>query len=101
TIDLLGEPYEGLLFVNLVDFDSLYGHRRDPQGYAEALAFFDRFVPDLMGRLGGEDLLVITADHGNDPTHAGTDHTREYVPLVAWSPAMQAGGSIGVRDSFA
>lgn len=101
TIALLGEPYQGLVFVNLVDFDSLYGHRRDPQGYAEALAFFDQFVPDLMARLGEEDLLVITADHGNDPTHAGTDHTREYVPLIAWSPAMEAGGSIGVRDSFA
>jgi len=101
TIDLIGTPYRGLLLVNLVDFDSLYGHRRDPQGYAEALAFFDRFVPDIMAGLTERDLLVITADHGNDPVHHGTDHTREYVPVLAWSPSMKGGGPIGVRDTFA
>lgn len=101
TIALLGEDFHGLLFVNLVDFDSLYGHRRDPKGYAEALEHFDRCVPDLMDKLSEHDLLIITADHGNDPTHPGTDHTREYVPVLAFSPAMREGGSIGVRDSFA
>lgn len=101
TIALLGEPYRGLMLVNLVDFDSLYGHRRDPQGYADALEFFDGFVPELMEQLDRDDLLVITADHGNDPTHPGTDHTREYVPVVAWSPSMTEGGSIGVRETYA
>ena len=101
TIDLLGKPYHGLMFVNLVDFDSLYGHRRDPAGYAEALEFFDSFVPELIAQLGDDDLLVITADHGNDPIHPGTDHTREYVPLLAYSPSMRSGGAIGVRQSFA
>jgi phosphopentomutase len=101
TLEQLGRPFDGLLFTNLVDFDSLYGHRRDPAGYAAALEAFDRALPQLAERLGPDDLLVVTADHGNDPTHPGTDHTREYVPLLAYSPALAGGGSIGVRPTFA
>ncbi|MFK7696515.1 phosphopentomutase [Paenibacillus sp. HJGM_3] len=102
TIRVMGEPFHGLSFTNLVDFDSLYGHRRDPQGYGQALMAFDRRLPELMDRIGEDDLLLITADHGNDPIHAGTDHTREYVPLLVWSPgAGRAGVPLGVRATFA
>jgi len=101
TAQLLEEPFHGMLFTNLVDFDSLYGHRRDPAGYADALRRFDARLPEIMDRLTGDDLLIITADHGNDPVHHGTDHTREYVPLLVWSPALSAGGSLGVRETFA
>lgn len=101
TIDKLSHPFEGLLFTNLVDFDSLYGHRRDPQGYAKALNEFDDWLPKLMERIGGEDLLILTADHGNDPVHHGTDHTREYVPLLVYNPTFQSPGSLGVRHTFA
>lgn len=101
TLDELSRTFDGLLFTNLVDFDSLYGHRRDPAGYGRALEEFDRAVPALLERLGPDDLLVITADHGNDPVHAGTDHTREYVPLLAYSPSLAGGGSLGVRETYA
>lgn len=101
TIEALKSPFRGLSFTNLVDFDSLYGHRRDPEGYARALMEFDARLPDIMARLGDNDLLVLTADHGNDPIHAGTDHTREYVPLLVWSPRLNAPGSLGVLDTFA
>ncbi|MBW7459772.1 phosphopentomutase, partial [Paenibacillus sepulcri] len=101
TREMLERPFKGLLFTNLVDFDSLYGHRRDPKGYAEALEEFDRALPSLMEPLGDRDLLIITADHGNDPTHAGTDHTREYVPLLVYSPALQSPGPLGVRSTLA
>ncbi|WP_199623033.1 phosphopentomutase [Paenibacillus alkalitolerans] len=100
TILTMKRPFRGLCFTNLVDFDSLYGHRRDPQGYAAALEEFDRSLPELMETLTERDLLIITADHGNDPTHEGTDHTREYVPLLVWSPALN-GRSLGVRSTFA
>lgn len=100
TIEALDEPFRGLLFTNLVDFDSLYGHRRDPQGYAAALEEFDAAVPDLLSRIGPEDLLVITADHGNDPTHPGTDHTREYVPVLLYSPAFRKPGELTARATF-
>ncbi|MBN1334755.1 MAG: phosphopentomutase [Deltaproteobacteria bacterium] len=83
-LDVLADPTDGLVFANLVDFDTKYGHRRDPEGYARALEAFDRSLPALFARLHPEDLLVITADHGNDPTHPGSDHTREYVPFLAW-----------------
>jgi phosphopentomutase len=96
------ESFTGLSFVNLVDFDSLYGHRRDPDGYALALEAFDQRLPELMAMLTDSDLLIITADHGNDPTHHGTDHTREYVPLLCYSPSFKDGGtSLGVRETFA
>lgn len=101
TIRLMGESFNGLLFTNLVDFDSLYGHRRDPEGYARALEEFDASVPDLLAQVGERDLLVITADHGNDPTHAGTDHTREYVPLLVYGKGLSAPGSLGVRATYA
>lgn len=101
TLVELRDSFRGLLFVNLVDFDSLFGHRRDPLGYARALEEFDRAVPSLLETLGEKDLLVITADHGNDPTHAGTDHTREYVPLLAWSPAFERGAALGTLDTYA
>lgn len=100
TIEALGQPFRGLLFTNLVDFDSLFGHRRDPQGYAGALEEFDRAVPELLNKLGPGDLLVITADHGNDPTHPGTDHTREYVPILAYSPAFTAPGELSMKETF-
>lgn len=102
TVEQLRGEFRGLLFTNLVDFDSLYGHRRDPQGYAGALEEFDRALPELLRSLGDRDLLIVTADHGNDPTHAGTDHTREYVPLLAWSPAFGGrSGDLGIRATYA
>ncbi|HKY62153.1 MAG TPA: phosphopentomutase [bacterium] len=98
----LREERRGLIFVNLVDFDMLYGHRRDPQGYARALVEFDGRLGELLPRLGAGDLLMITADHGCDPTFLpSTDHTREYVPLLAYAPASRGGKSLGVRSSFA
>ena len=90
----------GLIFANLVDFDMLYGHRRDPGGYARALMAFDERVPELLARLGPDDLLLLTADHGNDPTHRGSDHTREYVPLLAYVPGV-AGGDLGTLPTLA
>lgn len=101
TIQTLGRPFHGLVFINLVDFDSKYGHRRDPEGYAQALAAFDRRLPEIMDKIGEDDLLIITADHGNDPVHHGTDHTREYTPLLVWSPRFREGRSLGVRKTFA
>jgi phosphopentomutase len=101
TMQEMKSDFEGLLFTNLVDFDSLYGHRRDPEGYGRALEEFDRAVPELMAAMGDEHLLVITADHGNDPVHAGTDHTREYVPVLAWSPGLEGSGPLEVRPSYA
>jgi phosphopentomutase len=87
------------IFANLIDFDMLYGHRRNPQGYAGALEKTDRFLKELHPKLRNDDLLIITADHGNDPTFTGTDHTREYVPLLAYSPAMP-GLNLGIRKGF-
>lgn len=101
TLEALERPFHGLLFVNLVDFDSLYGHRRDPAGYARALEEFDRAVSELERLTGPDDLLVVTADHGNDPTHAGTDHTREYVPLLLYSPAFKRTGRLETRSTYA
>ncbi|CAM3566355.1 phosphopentomutase [Marinicrinis lubricantis] len=99
TIELLRTNFEGLLFTNLVDFDSLFGHRRDPEGYAGALEEFDRHLPELMKEIKEDDLLIITADHGNDPIHHGTDHTREYVPLLVWRPHMQS-ANLQIRKTF-
>lgn len=97
----LAETPKGLIFVNLVDFDMLYGHRRDPSGYAKALEYFDRELSQLMGCLVPGDLLIISADHGCDPTYRGTDHTREYAPLLAFMPESSGGTSLGIRESFA
>ncbi|MCF6177989.1 MAG: phosphopentomutase [Geopsychrobacter sp.] len=92
---------EGLIFVNLVDFDMLYGHRLDPAGFYTGLKEFDLALPTLLERLGDDDLLLITADHGCDPTTPGTDHCREYVPLLAWSRRLVQGRLLGARESFA
>jgi phosphopentomutase len=91
----------GLVFANLIDFDMLYGHRRDTRGYAQALEEFDRKLPSLLSALGEEDMLIITADHGNDPTFRGSDHTREYVPLLVYGRKLRGGVDLGVRSSFA
>lgn len=91
----------GLIFVNLVDFDMVYGHRNNVKGYAEALQFFDGYIPKIIESMNEKDLLMITADHGCDPTVPGTDHTREYVPLIVYSKAFKSGGSLGLRESFA
>jgi phosphopentomutase len=99
TLEAMDQVERGLVFTNLVDFDMLYGHRRDPEGYYRALQEFDAFLPKLQQRLGLRDLVLITADHGNDPTYRGTDHTREYVPLLAMS-ARAAGHDLGVRNGF-
>ncbi|MFZ5786288.1 MAG: phosphopentomutase, partial [Acidobacteriota bacterium] len=90
----------GLLFVNLIDFDMVYGHRRNPRGFADALVEFDRFLPSLLDAVATGDLFLITADHGNDPTYRGTDHTREQVPILAFGPANAAGKDLGTRDGF-
>jgi len=101
TIQMAGEEFHGLCFVNLVDFDALWGHRRNVEGYAGELERFDEKLGILLGKLKDEDLLIITADHGNDPTYTGTDHTREKVPFLAWSPSMQGYGELPEADTFA
>lgn len=100
-IGTMGEEFTGLSFVNLVDFDAKFGHRRDPEGYGKALMEFDARLPEIVAGLRDNDLLIITADHGNDPTHHGTDHTREYVPLLVFHKGIQSGQSLGVRKTFA
>lgn len=101
TIEIAKRDFRGLCFVNLVDFDALWGHRRNPAGYAGEIEKFDKKLGELLPLLREDDLLIITADHGNDPTHTGTDHTREAVPLLAYSPAMSRGGDLGTADTFA
>ncbi|MGI6168973.1 MAG: phosphopentomutase [Christensenellales bacterium] len=101
TLRMMGEGSCGLIFTNLVDFDMLYGHRNDVEGYAAALAYFDKRLPEIVGALKIEDLLVITSDHGCDPTIPGTDHTREYTPILAYGRGLSRGGDLGVRESFA
>ncbi|MBO8170611.1 MAG: phosphopentomutase [Bacillaceae bacterium] len=99
-IETMRQDFTGLSFVNLVDFDAKYGHRRNPKGYGEALQELDRRIPELLDALQNEDLLIITADHGNDPTHHGTDHTREYVPLLVYHNHIREAVNLGVRDTF-
>ncbi|GKV65634.1 MULTISPECIES: phosphopentomutase [unclassified Sporosarcina] len=99
-VDVMKKEFEGISFVNLVDFDALYGHRRDPIGYGKALEEFDARMPEIMAALKPDDLLIITADHGNDPIHEGTDHTREYVPLLVYSPSNKASGKLPIRKTF-
>ncbi len=101
TIHALDQDTRGLIFSNLVDFDMLYGHRRDTEGYARALEDFDAALPDIEAALKDGDLLIITADHGNDPTFRGTDHTREYVPLLVYGKRARSGVNLGTRDSLA
>ena len=93
-VEVVKRDFHGLSFLNLVDFDALYGHRRDPIGYGKALEEFDQRLPEVFELLKEDDLLIITADHGNDPTFQGTDHTREYVPLLVYSPRFKEDGRI-------
>jgi len=101
TIRALTEDTRGLIFSNLVDFDMLYGHRRDTEGYARALEHFDSRWPEIEAAMGKGDLVIITADHGNDPTYSGTDHTREYAPLIVYGKDARPGVNLGTRDSLA
>jgi phosphopentomutase len=101
TLEAMAEVDSGLIFVNLVDFDMLYGHRNDVEGYGAALEQFDRWLPEFEGALGAGDLAVLTADHGCDPTVPGTDHTREYAPLLAFGPKARRGVDLGTRRSLA
>lgn len=100
-VKAMHRDFTGLVFVNLVDFDSVYGHRRDVQGYADALAYFDSRLPEIQGLMKEDDLLILTADHGCDPAYTGTDHTREYVPILAWSPLMTGLTDLGTRATYA
>lgn len=100
-IDAMKNDFAGLCFINLVDFDSKYGHRNDVDGYAGALSEFDRALPDILSGLGENDLLLITADHGCDPGNPSTDHSRETVPLLAGGPGVRSGADIGIRETFA
>jgi phosphopentomutase len=97
----LTEVERGLVFVNLVDFDTQYGHRNDVAGYARNLERFDRRLADLLPRLRSDDLLVVTADHGNDPATPSTDHSREHVPLLVYGSGVRQGASLGTRGTFA
>ena len=101
TIEIAEKDFTGLCYVNLVDFDALWGHRRDPIGYANELEKFDKNLGVLLEKLKEDDLLIITADHGNDPTYTGTDHTREKVPFIAYSPSMKNSGELESVSTFA
>lgn len=101
TLEYLKQDFNGLLFVNLVDFDSSYGHRRDVQGYADALEYFDSRLPEITGLMQDDDLLIITADHGCDPAFTGTDHTREYIPILCFSNRLQGKHDLGTRATYA
>ena len=100
TIRALNEQSRGLIFSNLVDFDMLYGHRRDTEGYARALEHFDARLPEIEAAMNDGDLMIVTADHGNDPTFPGTDHTREYAPLIVFGKSARAGENLGTRNSL-
>lgn len=101
TIDIAKRDFRGLCFTNLVDFDALWGHRRNPVGYGEEIEKFDRKLGELLPVLREDDLLILTADHGNDPTYKGTDHTREQVPFLAYSPSDTGSGALKTSDTFA
>lgn len=101
TLDLMENDFEGICFVNLVDFDMVYGHRNDAPGYARALMEFDQALPKFMEQMGEDDLLIITADHGCDPSTPSTDHSREYTPMLAWSKKIRPGANLGTRITFA
>jgi phosphopentomutase len=100
-IEMADKDFNGLCFLNLVDFDALYGHRRDPIGYGKAIEVFDEMLPRLLEKLNEDDLLILTADHGNDPTFPGTDHTREYVPLLIYSKKFKVGKELPILKTFA
>jgi phosphopentomutase len=100
-VETLDMDFKGISFLNLVDFDALFGHRRDPEGYGKALEEYDARLPEVFAKLKEDDLLMITADHGNDPVAPGTDHTREYVPLLVYSKSMSEGKELPIRETFA
>ena len=101
TLEYMHSQKNGIILTNLCDFDMLYGHRNNVEGYAQALRDFDARIPELLDALGEHDMLVITADHGCDPTTPSTDHSREYVPILVSAPALKAGVNLGVRNTFA
>lgn len=101
VLERMDEDFNGLVFVNLVDFDAKYGHRRNPEGYGQAINEFDEYLGQILDKLREDDLLIITADHGNDPTHHGTDHTREYVPLLVHSKQFKEPKELPLRETFA
>jgi phosphopentomutase len=101
TIDVADADFEGLCYVNLVDTDMIYGHRRDIPGYTKALNTADKQLGELMEKMRPDDILIVTADHGCDPGYKGTDHTREDVPCLVWGPSLKKGVDLGTRDTFA
>ncbi|MGL5347426.1 MAG: phosphopentomutase [Peptostreptococcaceae bacterium] len=101
TIKYINKENKGLIFTNLVDFDSKYGHRRDTEGYKKALEEFDERIPEIINALNDDDILIINSDHGNDPTYKGTDHTREYIPVLVYGKNIKQGVNLGIRNSFA
>ena len=100
TLEALDKVESGFIFTNLVDFDSLYGHRRNPIGYGKAIMDFDARIPEIEKKLGPKDIVILCADHGNDPTHSGFDHTREHIPFVAFGEPIKS-ANIGTRECFA
>lgn len=100
-MEAMENEFHGITFLNLVDFDAKYGHRRDPEGYGKALEDFDKRLPEVLDRVRENDLIIFTADHGNDPTHHGTDHTREYVPLIIYHKHIKTGKELPTRETFA
>lgn len=100
TIDEMKKDTKGLIFTNLVDFDMKYGHRRDPKGYKLALEEFDKYLPEIIENLKEKELLIITADHGCDPTYKGTDHTREYIPLLVFGKGFKSNVNLGIKEGF-
>ena len=101
TLETMDKDANGLIFTNLVDFDMVYGHRNDPEGYAKALSYFDQRLPEIIEKLNDDDILMITADHGCDPVTLSTDHSREYIPLVIYGKKLKEGVNLGTRNSFA
>lgn len=100
TLEYMKEDFNGLLFTNLVDFDMKYGHRNDPEGYAKALVDFDNRLPEIIDNMNDNDVLIITADHGCDPTTEGSDHSREYIPVIAYGKNVKEGINLGTRKTF-
>ena len=101
TLDFMKKTDKGIIFTNLVEFDSTWGHRRDSDGYAKGLEEFDARLSEILAELRDDDMLIITADHGCDPTYKGTDHTREYVPLLVYGRNLKNGVNLGIRGTFA
>jgi len=100
TITFLKESFKGIIFTNLVDFDAKFGHRRNVLGYKKAIEELDARIPEIISAMNPDDMIIFLADHGNDPTYKGTDHTREYIPLIIYGDAVKAGANIGTRETF-